>query len=58
MTALAFHAPTDPAARVIDALDREWALTTSGTWACLGHGLTVDSFDQLHENYVVAAVTA
>jgi hypothetical protein len=49
-------APISPRARVTDALGREWARTTNGTWACLGHALTVDSFDELHANYIVTAV--
>ena len=50
--------PTDPAARVIDDLGREWSTKTNGTWAVLGESVTVDSFASLAARYGVMEVRA
>lgn len=50
--------PVDPAARVVDFLGREWATTTNGTWAALGHAVTVDAYPDLVGRFGVAEVRA
>ena len=43
--------PLDPATRVVDALGREWAVKTNGTWAALGDDVRADNFTQLAAKY-------
>lgn len=44
------------AERVTDASGREWARKTNGTWACLGHAITVDNIRELEANYGIESV--
>ena len=48
--------PTDPAARVIDDLGREWTTKTNGVWAALGEAVTVEDFADLRARFGVMEV--
>jgi hypothetical protein len=50
--------PTDPAARVLDDLSREWARKNNGVWGAIGTSVTVDSFAELAAKYGVREVLA
>lgn len=48
----------DPAARVLDALGREWARQTNGGWGAIGSTATADSFAEIEAKYGPCEVIA
>ena len=42
---------SDPAARVLDALGREWARQTNGGWGAIGSTATADCFAEIDAKY-------